>query len=101
MCVRERNVLATLSVERERLKPGYGEFEAGERDRTVRWTQRAIKHVLTERYYAWKDAKLLAEKDPEVNLSGTGPVYVPAGFELELVDETIGEGPAERKPTPY
>ena len=34
----------------------------------VKLTQRAIKHVLTERWYAWEDARLLAERDASVNL---------------------------------
>lgn len=29
---------------------------------------RAIKHVLTERYYVWEDARKLAAEDPEINL---------------------------------
>jgi large subunit ribosomal protein L47 len=44
----------------------------------VKWTQRSIKHVLTERYYTWEEARQLAEEDPEIDLSGNGPVYTPA-----------------------
>jgi large subunit ribosomal protein L47 len=76
--VKERNIMATQMMERKRLKPGYGEFEAKERDKIVRKTQRAIKHVLTERYYAWEEASSLAVKDPEIDLSGNGPLYTPA-----------------------
>jgi len=36
-------------------------------------TQRGIKQVLTERYYSWQDAKVVAEKDPEVNLKSRKP----------------------------
>jgi len=36
VCVRERNRLSTESWERDRLKAGYGEHEASERERTVR-----------------------------------------------------------------
>lgn len=54
---------------------------------------RGIKHVLTERQYAWEDALKLAENDPEVNLSGDGnPVYTPLEYleeAEELVDEQI------------
>ncbi len=32
----------------------------------IRFTQRAIKHVLTERHYAWEDAREVAQGDPEV-----------------------------------
>lgn len=42
----------------------------------MRITQRAIKHALTERYYSWKDALEVAKKDPEINLSGDGPLLI-------------------------
>ena len=48
----------------------------------VRHTMRAIKHVLTERYYAWQEASKLARSDPEVNLTGEGPVLIPSDFEV-------------------
>ena len=38
---------------------------------------RAIKHTLTERYYAWQEAVELAKIDPEVDLTGNGPAYTP------------------------
>lgn len=42
-------------------------------------TQRAIKHTLTERYYAWEDARRVAANDPEVNLmpAEDSPAYTP------------------------
>lgn len=53
---------------------------------------RGIKHVLTERFYAWEDAVKLAENDPEVNLSNEGAPYTPSEFlEEELADEEIIE----------
>ena len=55
---------------------------------------RAIKHVLTERFYVWEDAVKLAEKDPEVNLSGDGPAFTPIEY-LEK-DETAG-GPEQQQ----
>lgn len=50
----------------------------------VRYTQRAIKHVLTERWYAWEDARKVAQKDPEINMRARGkePVYDPKDFEV-------------------
>lgn len=87
VCVKERNRLATESHERRRLKAGYGDHEAKDRDKTagltndtfqfiprrclrvtdsnlafkkVRLTQRAIKHALTERWYAWEAARKVA-----------------------------------------
>lgn len=63
---------------------------------------RSIKHVLTERFYAWEDAVKLAETDPEVNLSGDGPAFTPSEYYegeevageqeqqvLEAVEETV------------
>jgi large subunit ribosomal protein L47 len=57
---------------------------------------RSIKHVLTERFYAWEDARELAENDPEVNLSGDGPAFVPQAY-LEEAD--VPEGEAAGKTT--
>lgn len=37
VCCKERNRIATESYERNRLEAGYGEFEAKERDTTVRY----------------------------------------------------------------
>ncbi|EPS41733.1 hypothetical protein H072_4372 [Dactylellina haptotyla CBS 200.50] len=84
-CVRERNILATQQIERERLKPGYGESEAYMRDRLVRDTQRGIKHALTERYYAWQEALKVADSDPEIDLSGGGPAYNPQTLDTDEV----------------
>jgi len=55
---------------------------------------RAIKHTLTERYYAWEDALELAESDPEVDLSGEGAAYTPMEYLEEYSvyeDESAGE----------
>ncbi|KXH65033.1 hypothetical protein CNYM01_11945 [Colletotrichum nymphaeae SA-01] len=82
VCLKERNRIATTSLERERRKVGFGGFEANSRDETVVTTMKAIKHVLTERFYLWEDARRLAENDPEINLSGGGEAYTPlAGYE--------------------
>ncbi|MCJ1294336.1 54S ribosomal protein L4 mitochondrial [Xylographa carneopallida] len=62
-CVKERNRLATEKYERERVKPGYGDYEGDERDKTVRTTQRAIKHTLTERWYAYEEARKLNQEE--------------------------------------
>ncbi|KAI5816012.1 50S ribosomal protein L4 [Pyronema omphalodes] len=76
-CVKERNIIATQFQEHQRMKPGYGDHELQERDNVVKVTMRGIKHVLTERYYAWEEAKVLSKDDPEINLSGQGPLYSP------------------------
>ncbi|BDD56087.1 54S ribosomal protein L4 mitochondrial [Monascus purpureus] len=62
VCAKERNRIATSDLERKRLKAGYGEFEASERDKVVRKTQMAIKLVLRERWYAWEDARRLYQR---------------------------------------
>ncbi|KAM0381057.1 hypothetical protein ACHAPY_005257 [Fusarium culmorum] len=47
-------------------------------------TQRAIKHVLTERYYTWQDAVDVAMNDPEINFEGgDGQAYTPSAYEDE------------------
>ncbi len=51
----------------------------------MRRTQRAIKQVLSERYYSWRDAEVLAKNDPEIDLSGEGPAYNPSNFVEEYV----------------
>jgi large subunit ribosomal protein L47 len=55
----------------------------------VRRTQRAIKQVLTERYYSWDEARNLARDDPEVDLSGEGLAYTPSedAFEEAEIEE--------------
>lgn len=62
----------------------------------VRKTQAAIKHALTERFYAWEDARKLAEQDPEVDLSGAGPAYTPGGAHLES-EEAVWEEESQEK----
>ncbi|KAL2753430.1 hypothetical protein ACRALDRAFT_1077508 [Sodiomyces alcalophilus JCM 7366] len=76
-CCRERNRIATANAERSRARLGFGEYEANARDDVVKRTMKAIKHVLTERYYVWEDSYQLAKQDPEVNLSGKGEAYTP------------------------
>ena len=53
-------------------------------------TQRAIKHALTERYYAWEDARKVAVEDPEhrdevnLNPSDDRPAYTPKIYDVRL-----------------
>lgn len=47
---------------------------------------RAIKEVLTERWYTWEDARKVAEKDSEIDLNADleSPAYKPRSmFEVE------------------
>lgn len=73
--------MATQRLEHTRLKAGDGAHEARGRLIQIKNTRRGIKHVLTERYYAWKDALEVAQTDKEIDLSGKGPVYVPVLLE--------------------
>ncbi|ROT38605.1 MRP-L47-domain-containing protein [Sodiomyces alkalinus F11] len=89
-CCRERNRLATANAERSRAKMGFGEYETNARDDVVKRTMKAIKHVLTERYYLWEDAYELAKQDPEINLSGKGEAYTPL-YEQQEEDFLVKE----------
>lgn len=59
----------------------------------VKLTQRAIKQVLTERFYSWRDAQEIAKDDSEVNLSGDGPAYIPSDYveEEDIMEEEQDE----------
>ncbi|KAI4174857.1 MAG: hypothetical protein LQ346_008168 [Caloplaca aetnensis] len=96
VCCRERNILVTQEYERRRLKAGYGDAEYIERTRAVRQTQKAIKHALTERYYAFEEARRVAVTDPEVDLNarpGTH-AYLPSYSDEALMEE---EYPVKRR----
>ncbi|QKX60619.1 uncharacterized protein TRUGW13939_07765 [Talaromyces rugulosus] len=73
VCAKERNRLATSDLERDRLKAGYGEAESVERARAIVTTQKSIKHVLRERWYAWEDARELLETHTDTILNHTDP----------------------------
>ncbi|KAK7704937.1 54S ribosomal protein L4 mitochondrial [Diaporthe eres] len=97
VCVKERNRIATGNWERSKGKYGYGDNESKGREMEVRKTQAAIKHALTERFYAWEDARKLAQQDPEVDLSGVGPAYTPEGSHLESEEAAWEEESKERR----
>ncbi|KAJ5907627.1 54S ribosomal protein L4 [Penicillium taxi] len=77
VCCKERNRIASTNMERDRLKIGYGEHEAGLRDDAIRSTQSSIKHVLRERWYAWEEAERLFKKGAR-----------PSSFVEEFVEES-------------
>ncbi|KAK6852623.1 MRP-L47-domain-containing protein [Apiospora arundinis] len=87
VCVKERNRIATATRERQRLKLVVGEDESKTRNYEIWKTMKAIKHTLTERYYVWEDARELAEKDPEIDLSGKGNPYTPGDYMEEDVEQ--------------
>lgn len=69
-------------------------------DVQVRRTQRAIKQVLTERYYSWRDAEVIAKNDPEINLSRDGkPLYTPSDL-MEGPEDVEPEAKVEAEPKP-
>lgn len=59
----------------------------------IRRTQRAIKHALTERWYAWQEARKEAVQDPEVNLEADTSkgelAYSPKVLEVSASCETL------------
>lgn len=58
----------------------------------VRKTQNAIKHALTERFYAWEDAVQLAKEDPEIEFTKDGGVsYAPTEELREPESQYMGE----------
>ncbi|KAI4700844.1 54S ribosomal protein L4 mitochondrial [Alternaria sp. BMP 2799] len=97
VCVKERNRLATEKLERKRLDAGYGDFENEERDKTVQETMKAILDTLAERHQAYQEAYVLAQRDPDIDLSRTdGPQYTQTPYEPVEADETPYETPAEQ-----
>ncbi|POS78630.1 50S ribosomal protein L4 [Diaporthe helianthi] len=95
VCVKERNRIATGNWERSKGKYGYGDSESKGREMEVRKTQAAIKHALTERFYAWEDARKLAQDDPEISLGGQEPAYIPAQSHLESEEAALEDVPGE------
>jgi len=41
-------------------------------------------HTLTERWYAWEEARKVAKTDEEVDLTGIGPAYTPRFISVRL-----------------
>ncbi|KAI1379406.1 MRP-L47-domain-containing protein [Hypoxylon crocopeplum] len=95
VCVKEQNRIATALREKFRLKLAYKEEENYERVTEVRRTMKAIKHVLTERFYLWEDARQLAETDPEIDLSNVNSPYTPDSYIEEDTPDAISEGQQE------
>ncbi|CAN8102192.1 unnamed protein product [Discula destructiva] len=89
VCIKERNRIATGNVERKKGKYGYGAAESRVREMEVRKTQNAIKHALTERFYAWEDAVKLAKEDDSIEFTEDGVKYDP----LVAEHNAAGEGP--------
>jgi large subunit ribosomal protein L47 len=79
VCTKERNRIASETYERDRSGAGMGTLEADERDGEVKMTMLHIKHALTERWYAWEEARKQSVHDPSIAWTGDGGVvYTPA-----------------------
>jgi large subunit ribosomal protein L47 len=92
VCCRERNMLATSRKDMIKARVGFGEREIKNRDAEVWKTMKGIRHTLSERYYAWQDAVMIAEQDPEINLQGgEGNVYNAAEYNDALMLEQMDE----------
>jgi len=55
---------------------------------------RGIKHVLTERWYTWEDARKAAETDQEIDLHAEGEkrAYTPPRVSDSIMDEADTQG---------
>ena len=67
-CVKEINRLRSEAYTRRMLKVHIDEDISTKRIEHANTTQANIKKVLTERYYAWEDARKLAETDDEIDV---------------------------------
>ncbi|KAI2473070.1 MRP-L47-domain-containing protein [Annulohypoxylon bovei var. microspora] len=91
VCVKEQNRIITAV----RM---YKTFRFNEKERLLsrldetRNTMRRIRHVLTERFYLWEDARALAMTDPEIDLANSKRPYMPKTYVEEIQsDEPVEE----------
>ncbi|KAI0597918.1 MRP-L47-domain-containing protein [Biscogniauxia sp. FL1348] len=92
VCVKEQNRIATARKEKSKMRLQTGEEETANRLKEVRKTMKSIKHALTERFYLWEDARVLAEKDSEVDLGNPEKPYTPGRGSDYLEDTGAAEG---------
>lgn len=87
VCLKEINRLNSYAAERERIGNMYGLYESNVRKTAIRNTMKAIKHTLTERWYAWDNARVEAMNDDEINmyadLDNGEPAFLPRNDEYE------------------
>ncbi|KAI1205680.1 MRP-L47-domain-containing protein [Annulohypoxylon truncatum] len=97
VCVKEQNRIITALrmyktfrfLENDYLTPRLAE---------TRKTMKRIRHVLTERYYLWEDARALAMSDPEIDLANTRHPYAPSTYLEEEDSAEPVEGEGSEKP---
>ncbi|KAI1634954.1 mitochondrial 39-S ribosomal protein L47 (MRP-L47)-domain-containing protein [Biscogniauxia mediterranea] len=98
VCVKEQNRIATARKEKSKMRLQTGQEETADRLKEVRKTMKSIKHTLTERFYLWEDARVLAEKDSEIDLGNPEQPYTP-GLGSDYLEDTgaaaAGEPEAE------
>ncbi|KAK3704795.1 54S ribosomal protein L4 mitochondrial [Vermiconidia calcicola] len=103
VCVKEVNRLQTFLGEKRRVGSMYGDFEAEGRMKVIYATQNAIREVLTQRFYAWENARVAAMDDEEVNLYADPEkgeqAYVPRE-EPEQSEAEANEGTSLYSPPP-
>lgn len=88
--MKEMNRLATAIEELKRLKLGFGEAEFSEKMRIIKRTQKHVRWVLTERWYAWEAARKLAAGDESVDLTATdGGAYRADLDQSPLLEEDV------------
>ncbi|KAI5926140.1 MRP-L47-domain-containing protein [Camillea tinctor] len=95
VCVKEQNRIATARKEKSRMRLQAGQEETADRLTEVRKTMKSIKHALTERFYLWEDARVLAENDSEIDLGNTEQPYMPGRYLEESAAPEEGEGEGE------
>ncbi|XDG09132.1 hypothetical protein ABKA04_008747 [Annulohypoxylon sp. FPYF3050] len=88
VCCKERNRILTAARVWRRFKFS-GDYVLDDRLREVKFTMKRIRHVLTERFYLWEDARALAVSDPEINLADTRRPYNPSVYYEEQSEEPV------------
>ncbi|KAK4499644.1 hypothetical protein PRZ48_010162 [Zasmidium cellare] len=92
VCIKEMNRIKTFAAERERIGNMYGAHESEKRIVEVKNTMKAIKHTLTERWYAWDNARNAAMEDDEINmyadLDNGEAAYIPKAEEEQNLAES-------------
>ncbi|ORY09515.1 hypothetical protein BCR34DRAFT_369984 [Clohesyomyces aquaticus] len=106
-CVKERNRLHTEAYTLKTIGAYYGQWEIDHRDAVK--TMKVIRETLLERFYAWEDARKLAEQDPDVDMAAAErgePAYNPQYYSSEEMTpddgnsvNADGKGLAKTSPT--
>ncbi|KAI1457583.1 MRP-L47-domain-containing protein [Annulohypoxylon moriforme] len=93
VCVKEQNRIIT-AVRMFKTFKYEAKDQLLQRLSVVKNTMRRIRHVLTERFYVWEDARALAVSDPEIDLANTKKPYIPGTY---LEEEAYSSEPVEEE----